>query len=98
MQASSYLARPLTRVRRRGRTLEGLMAKYAPHLAPGVDYAPMPEDDVERTSVYCLEIDQRVAKHNVKPDDYPAFAYQGGSFIAAERRAGRVTVKPKELA
>jgi nitroimidazol reductase NimA-like FMN-containing flavoprotein (pyridoxamine 5'-phosphate oxidase superfamily) len=78
--------------------LEGLMDKYAPHLRPGVDYEPMPEDDVARTSVYCLEIDERVAKHNVKPDDYPAFWYSGGSFIEEERRAGRHTLKPKELA
>lgn len=78
--------------------LEGVMAKYAPHLVPGVDYAPMPESDIELTSVYCLAIETRVGKHNVKPDDYPAYPYPGGSFIDEEREAGRATVRPKELA
>src|SRR5918911_2672229 len=82
--------------KRRG--LEGLMAKYAPQLEPGVDYTPMPDADVATTSVYCLEIEQRVGKHNVKPLDYPAYAYPGQSFIDEERAAGRTTVLPKELA
>lgn len=81
--------------KRRG--LEGLMAKYAPELVPGVDYVPMPDADVAQTSVYCLDIETRVGKHNVKPLDYPAFHYDGGSFIQTERDAGRVTVRPKEL-
>ena len=80
------------------RALEALMAKYAPQLVPGVDYTPMPDADVARTSVHCLEIETRVGKHNVKPIDYPAFAYPGGSFIDAERQADRFSLKPKELA
>ena len=82
--------------KRRG--LEGLMVKYAPQLRAGVDYEPMPDSDIDQTSVYCLEIEQRVGKHNVKPDDYPAYPYPGGSFIDEERLAGRATVRPKELA
>jgi uncharacterized protein len=82
--------------KRRG--LEGLMTKYAPHLTAGVDYAPMPDEDVAQTSVYRLDVESRVGKHNVKPDDYPAYAYPGGSFIDAERAARRATLKPKELA
>lgn len=78
--------------------LEGLMAKYAPRLKAGRDYEPMPDGDVDQTSVYCLEIETRVGKHNVKPDDYPAYPYAGGSFIDEERAAGRATVRPKELA
>jgi nitroimidazol reductase NimA-like FMN-containing flavoprotein (pyridoxamine 5'-phosphate oxidase superfamily) len=78
--------------------LEGLMVKYAPQLQPGVDYEPMPDGDIDQTSVYCFEIEERVGKHNVKPDDYPAYPYPGGSFIDEERAAGRVTVRPKELA
>ena len=78
--------------------LEGLMAKYAPHLEPGVDYTPMPDEDVKQTSVFCFEIEERVGKHNVKPDEYPAYVYPGGSFIDEERAAGRATVKAKELA
>ena len=34
--------------------LDGLMAKYAPHLVPGTDYEIMPESDIARTSVYAL--------------------------------------------
>jgi hypothetical protein len=74
--------------------LEGLMAKYAPHLKPGVDYQPMPDADIERTSVFRLRVEQRVAKHNVKPTEYPAYQYPGESFIDAERAAGRFTIKP----
>jgi len=74
--------------------LEGLMTKYAPHLTPGVDYTPMPDKDVARTAVFRLVITDRAGKHNVKPDDYPAYAFPGESFIDAERAAGRITVKP----
>jgi nitroimidazol reductase NimA-like FMN-containing flavoprotein (pyridoxamine 5'-phosphate oxidase superfamily) len=78
--------------------LEVLMAKYAPHLTAGVDYEPMPDRDIALTSVLRLRVEERVGKHNVKPVDYPAYPYPGGSFIDAERAAGRVTVKAKELA
>lgn len=80
------------------RALDGLMAKYAPHLTPGVDYVPMPDADIAQTSVYRLTIEERVGKHNIKPDDYSAYPYPGESFIDAERAAGRVTMRPKELA
>lgn len=80
------------------RALEGLMTKYAPHLVPGVDYTPMLDSDIALTSVHCMEIATRVGKHNVKPDDYPAYPNPTPSFIAAERDAGRATMKAKELA
>lgn len=78
--------------------LEGVMAKYAPHLVAGVDYEPMPDSDIAITSVYRFEIETRVGKHNVKPTEYPAYPYPYGSFIDAERDAGRATMRPKELA
>jgi nitroimidazol reductase NimA-like FMN-containing flavoprotein (pyridoxamine 5'-phosphate oxidase superfamily) len=78
--------------------LEGVMDKYAPHLVAGVDYEPMPESDIALTSVYCLEIEARVGKHNVKPDAYPAYPFPHGSFIDAEREADRATMREKELA
>ena len=78
--------------------LEGVMAKYAPHLVAGVDYEPMPESDIAITSVYRFDIETRVGKHNVKPEEYPAYSYPHGSFIDAERAAGRATMRPKELA
>src|SRR4051794_35582435 len=55
--------------------LEGVMQKYAPHLVAGVDYEPMPESDVNLTTVYRLTIETRVGKHNVKPEEYPAYPY-----------------------
>ena len=73
------------------------MSKYAPHLKPGVDYTPMPDADIDQTSVHCIEIAERVGKHNVKPADYPGYLYPGESFIEAERAAGRYTIKAKEL-
>lgn len=78
--------------------LEGVMRKYAPHLVAGVDYEPMPESDIAITSVYCFAIETRVGKHNVKPEEYPAYPYPHGSFIDAEREAGRATMRAKELA
>lgn len=77
--------------------LEGLMTKYAPHLKAGVDYQPMPVSDIDRTSVFRMVVEERVAKHNVKPADYPAYPCPGESFIDAERNAGRVTMKWKEI-
>ncbi|MND01899.1 hypothetical protein D3C83_210770 [compost metagenome] len=74
------------------------MAKYAPHLTPGVDYEPMPDSDVALTSVLCLDIEERMGKHNVKPADYPAYDYPAASFIDAERAAVRVTIKAQDLA
>ncbi len=78
--------------------LEGVMSKYAAHLVAGVDYEPMPESDIAITSVYRLEIETRVGKHNVKPDDYPAYPYPYESFIDTEREAGRATMREKDLA
>lgn len=80
------------------RALEGLMAKYAPHLTAGTDYAPMPDSDIALTSVHCMEVDTRVGKHNVKPAEYPAYPNPAESFIDAERAAGRTTMQLKELA
>lgn len=75
------------------RALEGLMSKYAPHLAPDADYVPMPDSDIAITSVHRFVIAERVAKHNIKPDDYRAYTYMGESIIDAERAAGRITLK-----
>lgn len=83
---------------RKRAALDGIMAKYAAHLVPGTDYDIMPEADIERTTVLRLDVRERVAKHNIKPDDYPAYQYEAPAFIATERAAGRLTVKPKELA
>lgn len=94
---ASAVCRGTARVVRDGaekrRVLEGVMAKYAPHLAPGTDYAPMPDRDIAVPQVYRLSIDAWGGKHNIKPLDQPGFAYAAESFIAAERTAGRVTTR-----
>jgi hypothetical protein len=51
--------------------LELLMAKYAPHLKPGVDYRPIEADEVLRTSVVRLDIEWWSGKGKVAPEDFP---------------------------
>jgi nitroimidazol reductase NimA-like FMN-containing flavoprotein (pyridoxamine 5'-phosphate oxidase superfamily) len=80
------------------RALEGLMTKYAPHLTAGVDYEPMSDADIAQTSALRLTIAERSGKHNVKPAEWDAYTYPRESFIDAERAAGRVTIKAKDLA
>ncbi len=88
------MARTVRNGAQKRRALEGIMAKYAPHLAPSADYAPMPDKDVAVPNVYRLDIEVRVGKHNIRPLDQAGFAYPAASFIAAERSAGRVTTRP----
>lgn len=57
--------------------LSQLMAKYAPHLKPGRDYADITDEELARTSVYHIEIDSWSGKQETAPDDYPgAYAYR----------------------
>lgn len=39
-------------------SLEGLLAKYAPHLTPGVDYRPIVPEELRRTAVFRLDIER----------------------------------------
>ena len=56
--------------------LQSLLDKYFPHLKPGVDYADMPSDEVARTCVYRIDIEEWSAKRNAKPADFPgAFTF-----------------------
>jgi uncharacterized protein len=56
--------------------LQLLLDKYAPHLKVGVDYDEMPEYDLKRTCVYCINIDEWTGKQNEAPPDFPgAFTY-----------------------
>jgi hypothetical protein len=48
-----------------------LMAKYAPHLQPGVDYSPLSEPELEGVAVYCIEIAAWSAKRKQVADDFP---------------------------
>lgn len=58
------------------RALQALLNKYAPHLRPGRDYrAPVP-DELERTSVFRIDIDSWSGKRMEAPSDFPrAFWY-----------------------
>lgn len=63
------------------RALELLLDKYAPHLRPDRDYRPANQAELDRTSVYRIDIESWSAKRNVKPADFP------GAFWYDERRA-----------
>jgi len=76
--------------------LEGLMTKYAPRMTPGVDYVPMPDDDVRATSVYVLEIETKVGKHNVKPADYPGYPCPNPSFIDEVNSCIGIVIYPRQ--
>jgi nitroimidazol reductase NimA-like FMN-containing flavoprotein (pyridoxamine 5'-phosphate oxidase superfamily) len=58
------------------RALELLLAKYAPHLEIGVDYEPPTEEEMERTAVYRIAIEEWSGKRKEAPEDFPgAFTY-----------------------
>lgn len=61
------------------RALQLLLDKYAPHLRPGRDYRPITPEELTRTSVYRIRIDDWSGKQNRKPEDFPrAFFYAAG--------------------
>lgn len=47
--------------------LQGLLDKYFPDLRPGVDYRPIIEEELRRTSVYAVEIDAWSGKQKPTP-------------------------------
>jgi uncharacterized protein len=51
--------------------LELLMAKYAPHLKPGQDYAALSEDELGGVAVYRLDIRAWSGKQKSAPADFP---------------------------
>lgn len=56
--------------------LQLLLDKYAPHLQPGRDYRPITPDELKRTAVYRIEIDNWVGKQKQAEADFPgAFTY-----------------------
>lgn len=57
--------------------LTGLLEKYFPDLTSGVDYRPITEKELARTSVYCLQIGSWSGKENwnkkaVQRSDWPS--------------------------
>ena len=59
------------------RALQLLLDKYAPHLRPGRDYQPITADELARTAVYRIRIDQWSGKQKQERADFPgAFLYR----------------------
>jgi uncharacterized protein len=56
--------------------LQMLLDKYFPHLRPGRDYRPITPEELARTSVYRVRIDQWAGKRKEVAADFPgAFLY-----------------------
>jgi len=59
------------------RLLQLLLDKYFPHLKPGKDYRPVIPEELKRTAVYAMYIEEWVGKKKEVEDDFPgAFLYQ----------------------
>ncbi|MBX2822079.1 MAG: pyridoxamine 5'-phosphate oxidase family protein [Rhodothermaceae bacterium] len=56
--------------------LQLLLDKYAPHLRPGKDYRPITADELKRTAVFKVSVDEWSAKKKEVEDDFPgAFVF-----------------------
>ena len=53
----------------KARVLQMLLSKHAPHLKPGTDYRPPQPDEIKRTAVYKIPIEQWSGKQEEKGDD-----------------------------
>jgi hypothetical protein len=57
--------------------LQKLLDKYFPHLQPGRDYRPITPEELARTAVYCLQIEEWSGKQKQVAADTPgAFLYR----------------------
>jgi hypothetical protein len=60
--------------------LQLLLDKYAPHLRPGEHYRPTTDEELARTTVYQISIDQWSGKGKTEAEDFPGaftYPYQG---------------------
>jgi nitroimidazol reductase NimA-like FMN-containing flavoprotein (pyridoxamine 5'-phosphate oxidase superfamily) len=48
--------------------LQGLLDKYFPDLHPGVDYRPIVDDELQRTTVYAIDIEAWSGKRKPEPN------------------------------
>jgi nitroimidazol reductase NimA-like FMN-containing flavoprotein (pyridoxamine 5'-phosphate oxidase superfamily) len=62
--------------------LQLLLDKYAPHLRPGRDYRPITPEELARTAVYRVDIEEWGGKQKIAPADFP------GAFLYGELPAG----------
>jgi nitroimidazol reductase NimA-like FMN-containing flavoprotein (pyridoxamine 5'-phosphate oxidase superfamily) len=59
------------------RALQTLLDKYAPHLHPGRDYRATTDEELARTSVYRVSIEEWTGKRKVVEDGFPgAFRFE----------------------
>jgi nitroimidazol reductase NimA-like FMN-containing flavoprotein (pyridoxamine 5'-phosphate oxidase superfamily) len=59
------------------RALQLLLDKYAPHLEPDRDYRPANQEELDRTSVFRIDIESWSGKKNEKESGFPgAFWYE----------------------
>jgi nitroimidazol reductase NimA-like FMN-containing flavoprotein (pyridoxamine 5'-phosphate oxidase superfamily) len=65
--------------------LQMLLDKYAPHLRPGRDYRPTTAEELARTTVYRIDIDEWGGKQKVAPADFPGAFIYGNPPTAPER-------------
>jgi nitroimidazol reductase NimA-like FMN-containing flavoprotein (pyridoxamine 5'-phosphate oxidase superfamily) len=57
--------------------LQMFLDKYFPHLKKGQDYRPITEEEVNRTSVFKISIEEWSGKKKSERSDYPgAFLYR----------------------
>jgi nitroimidazol reductase NimA-like FMN-containing flavoprotein (pyridoxamine 5'-phosphate oxidase superfamily) len=62
-----------------------LLDKYFAHLHSGQDYRPITDEELARTQVYRIEIDEWSGKRKQVAGDFPgAFTYPGGTFCVSQ--------------
>jgi nitroimidazol reductase NimA-like FMN-containing flavoprotein (pyridoxamine 5'-phosphate oxidase superfamily) len=67
------------------RALQALLDKYCPDLVPNRDYRAITSEELDRTSVYRITIDEWSAKRKVAPKEYPgARPYGQPTMLTAE--------------
>jgi len=57
--------------------LQLLLDKYCPHLRPGRDYRPITDEELSRTSVYRIQIEQWSGKKKEAVADFPGAFFYG---------------------
>jgi nitroimidazol reductase NimA-like FMN-containing flavoprotein (pyridoxamine 5'-phosphate oxidase superfamily) len=62
--------------------LQGLLDKYFPHLRPGRDYRPITSEELARTTVYRVRIEQWSGKRKEVAADFPGAFRYGAATVA----------------
>jgi nitroimidazol reductase NimA-like FMN-containing flavoprotein (pyridoxamine 5'-phosphate oxidase superfamily) len=59
--------------------LQLLLDRYFPHHKPGIDYREILQEELDQTSVYCIQISSWSGKEDHAREDFPgAFTFQTG--------------------